>query len=37
MHGVVPLTKGVLPLDKTLPRGIMKIQKGAVDLTVGPI
>jgi len=24
-------------LDKTLPRGIMKVQKGAVDLTVGPI
>ena len=25
-----------LSLDKTRPRGIMKIQKGAVDLTVGP-
>ena len=24
------------PLDKASPRGIMKIQKGAVDLTVGP-
>ena len=26
----------VFPLDKTSPRGIMIIQKGAVDLTVGP-
>ena len=29
-------TRGALLLDKTSPRGIMKIQKGAVDLTVGP-
>ena len=28
---------GALWLDKARPRGIMKIQKGAVDLTVGPI
>ena len=27
---------GAFLLDKTHPRGIMKIQKGAVDLTVGP-
>ena len=27
----------ILPLDKARPRGIMKTQKGAVDLTVGPI
>ena len=27
---------GALPLDNTDPRGIMKLQKGAVDLTVGP-
>ena len=25
------------PLDKARLRGIMKIQKGAVDLTVGPL
>ena len=32
-----PKNAGALPLDKTSPRGIMKIQKGAVDLTVGPL
>jgi len=29
-------TRGALSLDKTSPRDILKIQKGAVDLTVGP-
>ena len=35
-QGQTDKNAGALPLDKTSPRGIMKIQKGAVDLTVGP-
>ncbi len=36
LHFSTAKNAGALSLDKTLPRDIMKIQKGAVDLTVGP-
>ena len=35
-ENVNTLSRWALPLDKIHPRGIIKIQKGAVDLTVGP-